>query len=669
MKKISHVGVIGAGTMGSALAQKFAQQGFNVVLADREIRFVEKGILGIRQTLQEAIESKLFSPAQVEQFLSNIKGTENLNDLSHCNLIIEAVFEDFNVKQELFRQLSGIVDDDTIIATNTSSFSVTELSRAVKKPERFIGMHYFYHAAKNRLVEIVPCNETSEETYRTMKLFSVKSGKDAITTKDIYGFAVNRFFVPWLNEAVRLLEESIADTARIDEVCMKLFGIGLGPFALMNATGVKIAYHAEKTLETFGSLYKPAVMLKKQAESGENWQIGVSQTQNVSVETDETIKQRMLGVIFFVCSQILEEKICSIAELNRGAKIGLRWKYGPIDLMQKAGNEQVRILVNQIARKYNMKSPSIFSSEDLKIEYVKLDTVNRNAIITMSRPEDMNALDEEVMIQLAENFGKINNDENVHSIFITGTGKAFVAGADIKFFIKNIKNNNIPAIEEFTKFGQKVFELIDNSPKKVVAIINGLALGGGLELALCADIVLALPDAIFSFPETGIGIYPGLGGTQRTVKRIGKELAKYLIYTGKMLNTTEALEIGLVDAVIDADEMFSLLDGRKEFPIVTKPNPLENLKWNRIINYFENNSIENILQGNYSISDIPADEAEKLAKTIKRKAPIALKLAEKLIDEAGGCESELKELRYIFSTSDALLGLSSIGKKVEFNGA
>lgn len=164
MKKINNVGIVGAGTMGSALAQKFAQEGFNVFLADREMQFVEKGIEGIKRTLQEGIERKLFTSSQVEKFLDLIKGTSDLNDLSICNLVIEAVFEDFNVKQNLFRQLSNIVTEDTILATNTSSFSVTELSEAVSKPGRFIGMHYFYHAAKNRLVEIIPSDKTSDET-------------------------------------------------------------------------------------------------------------------------------------------------------------------------------------------------------------------------------------------------------------------------------------------------------------------------------------------------------------------------------------------------------------------------------------------------------------------------------------------------------------------------
>ena len=407
MKKIKTVGVVGAGTMGSALAQKLAQEGFNVILADREMRFVDKGLNGIKETLNQGVERRLFTPEQVSYFMSNIKGTATLNDLSVCDLIIEAIFEDFNAKQDLFKSLSDIIPAETIIATNTSSFSVSELAKAVTKPERFIGMHYFYHAAKNRLVEIIPGEKTTDETYKAMKVFSVQSGKDAITTKDSYGFAVNRFFVPWLNEAVRLLEDDVAKPDVIDNVCMKLFGIGMGPFALMNATGVPIAYHAQKTLEVFGDFYKVAGLLKEQAESGKNWEIDEpAEQQKVNSDAEDVIRKRMLGAVFFVCSQILDGKVCSATDLNRGARIGLRWRKGPVDLMQRSGEDEVTKLVKMVVEKYNAEMPSSINKNKWEIEYVQLEKAGSRAIISMARPEDMNALNEIVMRSEERRVGK-----------------------------------------------------------------------------------------------------------------------------------------------------------------------------------------------------------------------------------------------------------------------
>ena len=147
--------------------------------------------------------------------------------------------------------------------------------------------------------------------------------------------------------------------------------------------------------------------------------------------------------------------------------------------------------------------------------------------------------------------------------------------------------------KELTKV-DLIFEKIDNSKKKIVAIINGLALGGGLELALCADVILSFKKAQMAFPETGIGIYPGLGGTQRSVKRIGKGLSKYLIYTGKTLSAKDAEEIGLIDKIITLEEMFLLIDGKIPIPEVSAKK--NNEKWKGLRNFFDENSLNKILE-------------------------------------------------------------------------
>lgn len=666
MKKIKTVGVVGAGTMGSAIAQKFAQEGFTVYLNDRELKFVEKGITGIRTILEQGIERKLFTREKVESILKNIKGSSDQNDLRSCDLIVEAIFEDFKVKSDLFKALDKIVPADTILATNTSSFSVTELASGISHPERFVGLHYFYHAAKNRLVEIIRGEKTSDETYKAMQVFSVQSGKDAITTKDTNGFAVNRFFVPWLNESCKLLEEGIASIAEIDKVCMKTFGIGMGPFALMNATGVPIALHSQKTLEHFGPSYKVAAFLEKQVASGKNWDTTGTDAVEVSIEKEKAINDRMLGCTLFVCSQLLDEKVCTAVDLNRGAKIGLRWRFGPIDLMNKYGESDVKRMVNAYSTLYKERMPAGICKENWKMEFVSLQVNGPIATVTMSRPEDLNALNEEVMYQLDTKFKEAENTQGVKTIIITGSGKAFVAGADIKFFVRNIKSNAIENIVTFTKYGQEVLERIDRSPKKVVAVLNGLALGGGMELALCADVLLAVDKTKIAFPETGIGIYPGLGGTQRTALRIGKGLAKYLVLTGQMLNASQAKEIGLIDQVIQADEIFEIISGEKMIPERTEQKLSE--KWKAIADLYGKNNYREIISGSYTNGGLEKEEVEKLAKTMKYKAPIAMQFADELIEEAKGPSSELDRLTAIFSTKDALLGLSSIGQKVEYKG-
>jgi enoyl-CoA hydratase / 3-hydroxyacyl-CoA dehydrogenase len=666
MKKINTIGVIGAGTMGAAIAQKFAQEGFTVYLNDREQQYIDKGVAGIRGILEQGVERRLFTQEKVEGIINNIKGTTNQEDLKVCDLIVEAIFEDFEVKTNLFKTLDAIVSNDTILATNTSSFSVTELAKAVSHPERFIGLHYFFHAAKNRLVEIIPGAKTSDETYKAMQVFSVQSGKDAITTKDVNGFAVNRVFVPWLNEACKMLDEGIGSIAEIDTVCMKTFGIGMGPFALMNATGVPIALHAQKTLEHFGPSYKISSKLEEQVATGNNWSLDGMDNVNITLGLAKAVNERILGCTFFVCSQILEEEVCTAVDLNRGAKIGLRWRKGPVDLMLKFGAAEVNRIVNQYSCRYNEIVPEGIRSENWTMDFVTLNVNGSIATITMSRPEDMNALNEDVMEQLDYLFSKADAQPEIEIIILTGSGKAFVAGADIKFFVKNIKANSIDKIVSFTKYGQEVLDKIDKSFKKVVAILNGLALGGGMELALCADVLLAVPKAKIAFPETGIGIYPGLGGTQRSALRIGKGLAKYLVLTGQMLGAKQALEIGLIDGVIQPSEMFDIISGEKKIP--DKATSVLSEKWRAIESLYSKNNYKAIISGDYTNGGIEAETIVKLAKTMSFKAPIAMDFAEELIEAAQGPASELERLTTIFTTKDALLGLTSIGKRIEYSG-
>lgn len=666
MKKIKTVGVIGAGTMGAAIAQKFAQEGFTVYLNDREQQYIDKGINGIRGILEQGVERKLFTQEKVEGVIGLIKGTTNQEDLKACDLIVEAIFENFDVKTELFKTLDKIVPTDTILATNTSSFSVTELAKAVSHPERFIGLHYFFHAAKNRLVEIIPGAKTSEETYKAMQVFSVQSGKDAITTKDVNGFAVNRFFVPWLNEACKMLDEGIGSIAEIDTVCMKTFGIGMGPFALMNATGVPIALHAQKTLEHFGPSYKISTKLAEQVASSNDWSLEGIDNVNVTPELTKAVNDRILGVTFFVCSQILAEEVCTAVDLNRGAKIGLRWRKGPVDLMRQFGEAEVKRIVSEFASIYGEKVPSGIKAENWAMEFVTLEFNGKVATITLSRPEDMNALNEDVMGQLDEKFSQADGRPDIETIILTGSGKAFVAGADIKFFVKNIKSNTLNNIVTFTKYGQEVLDKIDHSTKKVVVILNGMALGGGMELALCADVLLAVPKTKIAFPETGIGIYPGLGGTQRSAQRVGKGLAKYLVLTGQMLGAKQALEIGLIDGIIQPSELFELISGEKAIPPTAKVELSD--EWKAIESLYAKNKYKSIMAGNYANGGMETEAVAKLCKTMGFKAPIAMDFAEELIEAAQGPASELDKLVDIFSTKDALLGLTSIGKRVEYLG-
>ena len=239
-------------------------------------------------------------------------------------------------------------------------------------------------------------------------------------------------------------------------------------------------------------------------------------------------------------------------------------------------------------------------------------------------------------------------------IVIAGSGKAFIAGADIRFFVKNIEAKNIPKIRAFTKTGQDLLLEIQRCRKPVVARVQGLALGGGVEIALACHYIVATPKATFAFPETGIGIYPGLGGTQRTTARVGRGLAKWLVLTGETVTADQALAIGLIDRVVEYEDLDAAIrECVERGPLTSRVPPRVPDTFRDIASRFEGR----------------LDALRATEKRLGYKAPIALRLASELIDGGEGrpieqgIAMELSHLEEIFSTADAYEGLSSLGKR------
>jgi enoyl-CoA hydratase/3-hydroxyacyl-CoA dehydrogenase len=679
MSQINKIGIIGAGNMGSGIAQKMAQEGLNVVSVDIKDEYVQRGLEVIRKTLAEGVKRKIFTSQQADETLARITGTTDFSAVADADLVIEAVFEDKQVKSDLFKKLDGLCSKKTILATNTSSFYVHEFAGQTSRPDRFIGLHYFFHPAKNRLLEVIPHGKTSAETIEKALLVARLHGKTPIVVKDAPGFAVNRFFVPFLNEAARMLEEGVADIPTIEEAAKQAFKIGMGPFELMNVTGIPIAVHASTTLgNELGPFYATAGILKTQMEKNELWDLSGT----VDESKIPAISDRFYGVCLGVAACLVDEGVASIEDTDRGAKIGLRWIMGPFEIMNKIGVDKTYAAVEAIARKYaDFKMPGILARQkDLgkpfEFRVVDLDVKGDIAFITLNRPEAMNALNETVIAQLGQRFGEAENNPDVKAIVLQGAGKAFVAGADIRYFIQKIKADQIDDIFEFTRKGHQLFLKIENSPKITIALLDGLSLGGGSELALACQAIIATEAGSMGFPETGIGIFPGLGGMLRTARMAGPELAKYYVFTGAPISAADAHALGIVTRLVMPAEVETTIkklvaEGKpdkyrpREIPEKFKPYALA----------CSEDNVDRLLAGDLP-QGIAEDLAARTAKVIGLKAPLALKISNEIIDAQVGksmqeaIEIELSRLNDIFSTADALEGLSTVGRKrPEFKGA
>lgn len=669
MFNIAKVGIIGAGHMGSGIAQKVAQEGFDVVMVDIADEYVQKGMATIEGILQSAVKRRIFTEDQVKTILSRITPTTDKQKVSDCDIVIEAVFEDKKVKATLFAELDEICEEKTILATNTSSFYVKEFADKVKRQDRFLGLHYFFHPAKNRLLEIIPHDGTSTDTVKFAEEFARRHGKTAITVKDAPGFAVNRFFIPSSNEACRMLEEGMGNAATVEAASKKAFGIGMGSLELLNVTGIPLAAHASKSLgDELGLFYGTPDILNAQVEKNEDWDINDGP---VAEDKIQAIVDRFHGICLGVAATLVDEGVASVEDINLGAKIGLRWAKGPFEIMNEIGIDKTYEVIEAMTEKYpGFAMPKTIADQKalgvpFKFKVVDLEIKGDTAYITVNRPDAMNALNEEVVGQLSESFSIAQNHSDVKAIVFRGAGKSFVAGADIQFFVNNIRADTIGNIEDFTRKGHELLLEIENSPKKTIVLLDGLSLGGGSELALSCQYILATKAGSLGFPETGIGIIPGLGGMIRAQRLMGTELAKYYVFTGAPISVGDAQALGLVDGVVEPDQVEAAVqriigEGPKE----KYGTPEVPERFREIARAFGSDNIAAILAG----GDIPgvSDELnQKIKKILGRKSRVALKMADDVMEAqipmsiADAVEYELGTLDTLFRTDDAIEGLSS----------
>ena len=688
MKAVENVAIVGAGNMGSGIAQKSAQEAFSVQMVDREEQYVARGRSIIENFLSEAIERRIFSQAEVDATLNRITDVIGVeNTAVDTDLVIEAVFEDFDIKTAVFSTLDEVCGEDTILASNTSSLSVNALAEATGRPDRFVGLHFFYHPAKNRLIEVIPAETTSKETLARTVQYCRTLGKVVIVCKDRPGFVVNRFFVPWLNEACLLLEEGIANAAQIDAISRKAFRIGLGPFGLMNLTGPPIALHSTDYLaeQLNTPRYIGAQNLRDLVGNNAMWPI--EEDDSYYEEQYTIVSERLLGVVFGVAAQIVDEDICLMEDVDRGAKVGLRWAKGPFELMNRLGVDEAYRMASayhQLAGDtWNL--PEFFAQQtsNWDFSYVDLHTEDGIATITINRPEAMNALNEVVVEQLTQAVQTANANEAVTTIVLDGAGKAFVAGADVKFFVDKIRSDSIPDIEVFTENGHVLLSALEDSTKTTVALTTGLALGGGLELALACDFRIGTRRTQFRFPETSIGIYPALGGTQRPARIAGREIGRWAVLAGNFMNAQTATDVGLVTHLVDVNDVNATIQtihstGKPANKYPGTPSNGSSPVVQFAKKFYADENMATLLAGGCPEGfDIEDKTVARQLKSLKFTAPIGLAMASARIDATGsttlskGLEMELEGLNQIFSTDDALEGLSALieGRRATYKNA
>lgn len=267
---VKKLGVLGAGTMGAGIAQIGAQAGLQVVLIDINQDLVDKGFKGIVKNWDKDLGKSKISEEQKAGFLANITTSCQNADFRDCDLVIEVIVENIDIKKKVFKELNEICSPKTIFASNTSGFSITEMAAASGRPERFVGMHFFNPVPVMKLVEIIPGAETTEETVADAMDVSGVIGKKAIRCKEAPGFIVNRILVPYLNDAATAYQEGIASAEDIDEAMKLGANMPIGPLALCDLVGIDVLLMVvENFYKEFGDpKFRPALSLKQKVRAG-----------------------------------------------------------------------------------------------------------------------------------------------------------------------------------------------------------------------------------------------------------------------------------------------------------------------------------------------------------------------------------------------------------------
>jgi 3-hydroxybutyryl-CoA dehydrogenase len=267
---IDTVGVVGAGTMGSGIAQVAAVAGYRVTLCDVEQRLLDHGFETIEESLERVVDRGDLDRAAVDEARDRIEGTTDLDALGGADLVVEAVTEALPVKQSVFADLADICDPETVLATNTSTLSITSIGSVVDGPERVVGLHFMNPVPVMAGVEVVVGEHTSEATVDLAHEFAADLGKETWTADDRPGFVVNRVLMPWINEGIRAYDEGVAEKADVDRGLRLGTNVPMGPLELADHVGLDVVLEASETLhDELGDRYRPAYLLKRKVEAGD----------------------------------------------------------------------------------------------------------------------------------------------------------------------------------------------------------------------------------------------------------------------------------------------------------------------------------------------------------------------------------------------------------------
>ena len=580
-EEIETITVLGAGSMGHGIAEVAALAGYEVRLRDIKSEFVDDGYEQLVWSLEKLAEKDQITEDEANATAERVTPLVDIEAaVDETDVVIEAVPEKMEIKRDVYGEVETHAPEEAIFATNTSSLSITELSEMTDRAAQFCGMHFFNPPVRMQLVEVITGSHTDESTLDTVEQLAESFGKTPVRVhKDSPGFIVNRVLVPLMNEACWMVSDDEATIAEIDSTTKFDMGLPMGAFELGDQVGNDVTYHVLEYLnEVLGEPYEPAPLLAETVEAenyGKKSGEGFYDYENggVDIPTDagsEAIERRLAAIMANEVGHLVADDISNPSDIDEAVMLGAGFPDGPAKLADKIGLDRLVETLDTLAEEDGHPRFEVSdalraaaedggfygepdATEDRSYSTIELDKPGEMVgHIELSREARMNTINPEMLGELRDALDLFEKDDEVRAVLITGKGnRAFSAGADVTSMASSA--SPLDGIE-LSRDGQSTFGAFEESPLPVVAAIDGFALGGGFELAMCCDYRLASERSELGLPEHNLGLLPGWGGTQRLQRLVGMSRAKEIIFTAERFDADTMYEYDVVNEVVSDDE-------------------------------------------------------------------------------------------------------------------